>query len=103
MLLDEFQRRAVATAIYPERFSIIYPAMGAANEAGEVAGKVKKWMRGDGVTMEAIASEIGDTLWYLAALAQDIGIPLSHIAAVELTKIEDRAARGVIKGNGDNR
>ncbi len=103
MNLDEYQEKAVATAIYPANYSVIYPAMGAVNEAGEVAGKVKKIMRGDAVSYSAVADEIGDTLWYLAALARDLGFKLSDIAKGNLSKLASRAERGVLQGNGDNR
>ena len=73
------------------------------------APKVKKIMRGD-VKPEAmeqkkleVASEIGDVLWYCAALAQDIGISLSVIATQNLDKLENRKQRDAIHGDGDNR
>ena len=39
--LDMYQKSAKATAIYPRDYSIVYPAIGLAGEAGEVANKVK--------------------------------------------------------------
>ena len=43
--LDMYQKSAKATAIYPRDYSIVYPAIGLAGEAGEVANKVKKLIR----------------------------------------------------------
>lgn len=104
----EYQEKAVQTAIYNKEHSIIYPALGLANEAGEVLGKLKKVLRDNngGYTTEhinAIGSEIGDTLWYMAALCRDLGLNMDDIAKQNLSKLEDRKNRGVLKGSGDTR
>jgi len=108
MEFKEYQEKAVATAIYGAGNTIIYPALGLANEAGEVLGKIKKVLRdNDGVFTleknEGIAAEIGDVLWYMAALARDLNISLDDIANHNLQKLADRQARGVIQGSGDTR
>lgn len=109
MTFKDYQDKAVETAIYGAGNSIIYPALGLANEAGEVLGKIKKVLRDkDGdfsqeETREAIAAEIGDVLWYIAALSKDLGIPLDVIAQQNIAKLLDRRARNVIQGSGDNR
>ena len=105
---NSYQRSAAGTAIYPEQHKILYPALGLAGEAGEVANKVKKLVR-DGpdnrpdTWREDIASEIGDVLWYCAALATDLNLTLGMIAKSNLRKLHDRKARGVLQGNGDKR
>ena len=48
MQIDDYQNTAKTTAIYPQEHKILYPALGLAGEAGEVANKVKKIIR-DGV------------------------------------------------------
>jgi len=109
MKLDEYQEKASKTAIYPKGFEITYPALGLAGEAGEVANKVKKFIRdgADKETFEAkkleIAKELGDVLWYIAALATDLDVKLSALAAGNLDKLEDRMKRNAISGDGDNR
>lgn len=109
MTLKEYQDVAVQTAIYGAGNIIIYPALGLANEAGEVLGKIKKVLRDkdgnfdDLGTRVAIADEMGDVLWYLAALAKDIDISLDQIADRNIAKLLDRRARNVIQGSGDNR
>ena len=107
--INYYQKEALKTAIYPESYKIVYPALGLAGEAGEVANKVKKFVR-DGYDQEGfelkkgeLASEIGDVLWYCAALARDIGYDLQHIAQGNIAKLNDRAKRGKIGGDGDNR
>jgi len=105
---NSYQRTATKTAIYPPEHKILYPALGLAGEAGEVANKVKKVMR-DGVENQAddwkeqIASEIGDVLWYCAALATDLNMQLGMIAALNEKKLQDRFDRGKLNGSGDNR
>jgi hypothetical protein len=45
MTLNEYQKAALTTAVYPREFKAIYPALGMAGEAGEVADKMKKIIR----------------------------------------------------------
>jgi len=105
---NAYQRSAIKTAVYPPEHKILYPALGLAGEAGEVANKVKKVMR-DGVEnqpdnwREQIASEIGDVLWYCAALATDLNVSLGMIASLNEKKLQDRYERGKLNGSGDNR
>ena len=109
MTFKEYQDKAVETAIYGAGNLIIYPALGLANEAGEVLGKIKKVLRdknGDFDHLDtrmAIADEMGDVLWYIAALCRDLDIPLESVANRNLVKLLDRRARNVIQGSGDNR
>ena len=106
MNFSEYQKKANATAIYDSKFSILYPTLGLAGEAGEVAEKVKKIVRdGKDIKKEAheIAKELGDVLWYVAAVARDINYSLQVIAAMNIQKLESRKERGVLQGNGDNR
>jgi NTP pyrophosphatase (non-canonical NTP hydrolase) len=108
MSFEEYQEQAVKTAIYGAGSTIIYPALGLGNEAGEVLGKIKKVLRdNDGVytpdKKAEIAAEVGDVLWYMAALCRDLGIQLEHVAESNLVKLRDRQARNVIQGSGDNR
>lgn len=108
MDFKEYQKEAVATAIYGEGHAILYPALGLGNEAGEVLGKIKKVLRDDeGVftpgTAKIIGDEIGDVLWYMAALCRDLDISLEDIAENNLEKLRDRQKRNVIGGSGDYR
>lgn len=102
MNFNAYQELAAHTAVYPD--PIIYPTLGLAGEAGEVANKIAKAVR-DGTPIETndIAKELGDVLWMLAALASDLGLELGDIAEANLEKLQDRMARGVLRGSGDNR
>lgn len=109
MNLTDYQNQAIKTAIYPHSQAIIYPTLGLTGEAGEVAEKVKKMIRDGYLDPYALHKEIGDVLWYLAALCNDLseefGLDLSLSKAAEnnLAKLADRAKRNAIQGNGDNR
>ena len=104
--LDMYQQVAKTTAIYPREQAIIYPTLGLTGEAGEVANKVKKVLRDRTEIKDVskdIASEIGDCLWYISLLADDIGWDLESIAKLNIDKLQDRVNRGKLSGSGDNR
>ncbi len=103
MTFDEYQAQAVTTAIYKSEHQLTYPAMGLANEAGEVLGKVKKIMRDGVYDRNAIAKEVGDVLWYAAALCRDLNVSMSDVAQMNLDKLRSRQERGTLQGNGDER
>lgn len=119
MNLNEYQKKAVSTAVYPKEYAIVYPTLGLNGEAGEVAEKVKKWLRGDLYKLNTfteeekkaihvvfkhdIAKELGDVLWYVANLAHDLGYTLSKIATINIEKLASRKERERLKGSGDDR
>ena len=108
MELNHYANEAMRTAIYPPEHGLQYAVLGLCSEAGEVAGKVKKVLRDEGgnFSPEAkaeIASEAQDCLWYLAAIARELGTTLDAMAAANLAKLESRARRGTLQGSGDNR
>ena len=120
--LDAYQNIAQRSAIYPGKGTpqgLLYVALKMNGEAGEFAEHVGKAMRDDGfaqiddhgeqsVPLSAerralLVKEIGDELWYLAAAAKELGIPLSEAAAVNLEKLADRTERDKLSGSGDER
>ena len=103
MDFKEYQKKAVEFAIYPEAYKVIYPTLGLCGEAGEVAEKVKKQVRDGNFNRHEVAKELGDVLWYLANLANDIGYNLSEVAVISIDKLQSRKDRDVISGSGDNR
>ena len=99
-----YQEACTGTAIYDGSLAVVYPAMGLANEAGEVLGKVKKKLRDGGdYNVADLKAEIGDVLWYMAALCTDLDIDLEDVALSNLDKLQSRMDRGVIGGSGDDR
>jgi len=108
---DEYQEFAKTTAIYPDNAKVVYPTLGLSGEAGEVAEKVKKNIRMSkfgtfefyGNELDEIAKELGDVLWYVSALASDIGYDLEIIAQMNVDKLKSRMERDKLQGSGDNR
>lgn len=127
--LDNYQRLATGTAVYPGQGSplgLIYAALKLNGEAGEFAEHVGKALRDDhlfkgseydefgevydhgyvGLTAnrrDLLVKEVGDVLWYLAAICTELDINLSDAANANLRKLYDRKARGVLQGSGDRR
>ena len=108
MGLNTYAHYAKDTIVNPDKQDWLYFALEVCDEAGEVAGKVKKIIRDqDGHikphNIEALKGEIGDVLWPLAMLAHALGLSFGTCAVDNLKKLQDRKARGVLKGSGDNR
>lgn len=87
---------------------IVYPTLGLVNEAGELAGKVKKIFRDKNgqiseADREALKYELGDVLWYMAQIATELDLTLQEVAEANLQKLFSRLERGTIQGDGDNR
>lgn len=107
-----YQKKAHETASYPygiigkeaHAVDYIYPALGLAEEAGEVAGKYAKAVRDNaGVIDEErkreIVKELGDVLWFVSELCTNLNVSLDEVAQKNLDKLASRKARGVIHGN----
>lgn len=110
MDFDEYQTIAYSTAIYPKAdgLPLAYPALGLVGEAGEVAEKVKKLARDHkGILSyeyrDEIIRELGDVLWYISAIANDMGVPLSTVVEANIRKLADRRRRSTLQGEGDAR
>lgn len=125
---DRYQKAATKSAIYPGQgtsLGLSYCALKLNGEAGELAEHVGKAMRDDNLipyginndgehladlsaslTKERralIIKEIGDCLWYLSALCNELGITLGYAALMNLDKLFDRQKRNKLQGGGDNR
>lgn len=119
MDFKEYSAKAHSTALYQDSDVMqnahpaalfAYPALGLNGEAGEVAEKAKKLLRGDKrydledpTFRDLMKKELGDVLWYLNECAVRLGIPLEEVAEANIDKLFSRRDRGVLKGDGDNR
>lgn len=124
MTLNEYQTRAEATCT-ESSMNDTYLLFGLMAEVGELADKVAKAKRKGIVSIESddilpeppteehpeafndfvngFIKELGDVLWFVALIAKHAGLTLDKVAQLNLDKLADRAKRGVIVGNGDNR
>lgn len=119
---SEYQSRAVGMRVSLQRFLIEHPDLPedviqlmavtydglGLGEAGEVQGKIKKIIRDDGgiITEEAkeeIKKELGDVMWYIASMCQNLGITMESVATANIEKLQSRHLRGTVHGSGDNR
>jgi NTP pyrophosphatase (non-canonical NTP hydrolase) len=104
-----YQTKSRKTARYPSiGHPLIYPTLGLTNEAGEVAGKIKKIFRdNNGLIGEAerlaLKGELGDVLWYLAQVCTELDLSMDEVAEHNIDKLYSRLERGTIGGEGDNR
>lgn len=106
MDLDTYQKRTRETAVYPEENALEYLSLGLNDEAGEVAGAFKKYLRGDydeEELQERVEGEAGDVLWYLVRLLDELDLDASDVMEKNADKLFDRKERGVIRGDGDTR
>ena len=98
-----YQDWTKSTAVYPEEKEEEYLMVGLANEVGELLGKYKKEIRGDGEKFEEKIDELGDVCWYLARLVDHYELTHQEVLHRNFLKLVDRQNRGVIKGDGDKR
>lgn len=124
MTLNEYQSRAMTTCT-ESSMNDTYLLFGLMAEVGELADKVAKAKRKGIVSIASdhilpalytkehpeafndfvngFIKELGDVLWFVALIAKHAGLTLDEVAQLNLDKLADRAKRGVIVGNGDNR
>ncbi len=113
MKFDDYQKKAKKYDFYEETEDLsavgfFEKVLGLTGEAGETADKVKKILRDkNGVVSdedrELLIKELGDVLWYLAAISRYLGVPLSEVAKGNLDKLESRYQRNKLHGEGDKR
>ena len=115
MELNEYQKRALETVLFPQCYNQQYLKDGLVEEVGEVMGKFKRAVRDQDAPKEngevvlnedqllSIGLELGDVLWYLSVLAHRLGYTLEEVAQLNVQKLAKRKQEGKIQGKGDNR
>lgn len=99
---DKYQDLAARTLIDRPDFNlsdreimIIWNALGLAGEAGEVADTVKKGIfHQHGLDRPKLIKELGDVMWYVAALCTKLDIDLSIVMAENIAKLKARYPDG---------
>jgi len=105
MDFDKYQYEATKTLL-PSAANLEYLVTGLAAEAGEVAGVYAKYIRDEtkySDLRDNLCKEMGDVLWFLAILSEQLDIDLGAVAAINLQKLRDRQQRNKLKGSGDER
>ena len=108
---DEYQQGTNDTAEYPDAgtgsdTALNYVIVAAAGEAGEIANKWKKVLRGDRTSTEArdsILGEVRGALWYITRICTEYGTTVAAQADQNIAELYNRKSRNVIRGDGDNR
>lgn len=107
-----YQVLADRTSVFKDVFnskSLSYYAMGLGGESGELLNKIKKIIRGDYGTelpeekRKDIQQELGDILWYIAALCTFFGFGMNEVMTSNILKLNKRHSENKIHGEGDNR
>ena len=122
MTFNDYQKKAKSTAIYldgiKEKFpnlpneiqkilGLSYVSLGL-GEVGELQNKIKKVIRDSSGIInddfkEKIIGELGDCLWYIANICEELDISMEAVAYCNTVKLASRKERNVLKGSGDNR
>ncbi len=119
MTIKEYQTIIEKTAVYPKEIGLAYCAMGLTGEAGEVSDKIKKLYRDRDLlnkSFETMATtdeyveirnglkkELGDVMWYVTAMANEINLSLESIMQANYDKLIKRRDTNTLHGSGDNR
>ncbi len=102
--MKEYQEFTRTTAIYPKEKALEYLTLGLCSESGEVCAALKRQIRGDEIDLKKqVLAELGDVVWYITRLADELDTDLEKIMDANEAKLKDRQARNVLKGSGDNR
>jgi NTP pyrophosphatase (non-canonical NTP hydrolase) len=97
MTLNEYQRevRRTAATTKDRATQECVLALGVAGEAGEVAELVKKHVgHGHAMDKAKLLKELGDVLWYVAALADHMNLSLDAVATANIAKLQARYPDG---------
>lgn len=122
---NDYQKFTHSLAVYNEDVELIiknddeafvslpmtytYPILALAEEAGEVAGKLAKFVRKSKGGVDPLAlrdmviKELGDVLYQVSETARQFEVTLQDVVDMNVAKLTDRADRGVLVGEGDNR
>ena len=100
MTFDEFQQRSRRTHYHgPLQEQITIFSLGLMCEAAEAVQPIKKALRQGSLAMVDVAElkdELGDVLFYLAALASVCGLDLDDIAQRNIQKLQTRYPGGFV-------
>lgn len=113
MDLNEYQKKAAKYDLFEATDDLsgvgfLEKVLGLVGEAGETADKIKKILRDKSGAVsdedrDLVVKELGDTLWYIAAISRYLKVELSEVARGNIEKLESRYKRNKLHGEGDKR
>ena len=105
LTLNDYQRMARRTAGSERKSDKMEESLfGLAGEVGELCDHYKKYMhQGHDIDYDHMAEEAGDVMWYLAEIADALGMPLEDIAQRNIEKLRKRYPEGFDPDRSINR
>lgn len=95
MTINEYQKAALRTVQGTNGLNITNGALGLCGEAGEVADLIKKSLyQGHVLDIDHLALELGDVAWYIAIMAESIGLDLETVLQMNVDKLKKRYPEG---------
>lgn len=83
---------------------IVWNAIGLAGEAGEVADHIKKGVfHQHGIDKDKLVKELGDVLWYVAALCTKLDVSMGDVMNTNVEKLLKRYPNGYNSTDSINR
>jgi NTP pyrophosphatase (non-canonical NTP hydrolase) len=108
---NEYQQLAGRTlidapgfAISDQDIMILWNAIGLGGEAGEVLDLCKKGiLHQHGLNRDELRKELGDVLWYVAALCSTAGIDMGDVMQHNIDKLRTRYPEGYTSADSQRR
>jgi len=104
---SEYVKAAIRTES-PQTFAvnprILHGVIGISTEAGEMLSNLKKALfYGNEVDINNLKEEIGDVLWYIAILSNELDISIETLMEQNIRKLQARYPEKFSKDASDNR
>ena len=96
--------RTLAASRKLDNITLAMGGLGMAGETGEVVDLIKKVVaHGHELDQQKLIEELGDVLWYIAALCTLMGVPLEEVAFANIAKLKRRYPNGFDPNRSMNR
>ncbi|HIT90310.1 MAG TPA: nucleoside triphosphate pyrophosphohydrolase family protein [Candidatus Merdenecus merdavium] len=96
MKINEYQKLAMRTASKESKEDLLLNgALGLSGETEEVADYIKKYLfQGHSLKEEDLIEELGDICWYIAIMAEGLGVDLESVMEGNIDKLRTRYPQG---------
>ena len=87
---QEFAHQGILPAAYGKN-QLLHFALGLAGETGEVCDDIKKReYHGRDISLEHTKEELGDVMWYVANICNELGFTLDEVLELNMAKLKKR-------------